>query len=77
MSRQLIGYFSGVSIYFRHLPSGDVAVCHPHSDVVRSIVEPAYTDRGYREHQHNNWVIRKRFAQSVISTIGQCCDSIA
>lgn len=77
MSQQLLGYFSGVGIYAKPLPSGDVAVWHRPSDPVRAIVEPVCTGHGYWDRQHNNWVVFERFAQSVLRLIAERCDRAA
>lgn len=73
MSQQFLGYFSGVGIYAKPLPSGDIAVWHRPSNVARAIVEPLCTGHGYWDGQHNNWVVFQRFASSVVHAITERC----
>lgn len=51
------------------LPSGDMKVWHPPNEKLRNIVEDACRGRGYWNSGYNNWIVKARFADTVISEI--------
>lgn len=51
------------------LPSGDMKVWHPLNAKLRTIVEGACRGRGYWNPEYNNWIVKARFADTVLSEL--------
>ena len=51
------------------LPSGDMKVWHPINEKLRAIVENACRGRGYWNSEYHNWIVKARFADSVLAEI--------
>jgi hypothetical protein len=64
----------GTPVYWRSLPSGDVAIWHPYNPYVRSIIEPLCRGRGYWRSEHNNWIVFFRFRDEVLAEIAAAGD---
>ncbi len=59
------------------LPSGDMTVRHPINVKVRAIVEGACRGRGYWNPEYNNWIVKARFVDVVLSEIASHTQKIA
>lgn len=59
------------------LPSGDMKVWHPLNEKLRAIVEGACRGRGYWNPEYNNWIVKARFADTVLSEIASQTMKIA
>lgn len=59
----------GIPVFWRNLPSGDLAVWHPYNPAVQSIVEPICRHRGYWRASHNNWIVFKQFGPAVLAKL--------
>ena len=59
------------------LPSGDMKVWHPINENLRAIVEGICRHRGYWEPKYNNWVVKSRFVDVVLSELSSRAKRIA
>jgi len=59
------------------LPSGDMKVWHPMNEKLRAIVEGACRGYGYWNPEYNNWIVKARFADTVLFEIASLTKRIA
>ncbi len=71
MQQKIVLHISGVPIFIRHLPSGDMAVWHPYNEAIRAVIEPICRENGYWQPLYNNWIILKSFKEQVLESLQQ------
>lgn len=59
------------------LPSGDMKAWHHPNEKLRAIVEGACRGRGYWNPEYNNWIVKARFVDTVLSEIASQSKRIA
>lgn len=65
MSKRIF-QIAGVPVSANELQKGDLAVSHPFSNIVRSIVEPICQGRGHWDSDYKNWIVFRQFKDCVL-----------